>query len=330
MECEWEPDTRHLNLSVERRTNASLQVMGGITVDQPISNNASENKLLITNAGHSKTYDWSLSTAENFSHDEMEFVGPFADIRAQLDHTYHTNFMPARQRLQDMLIEEVRWDQGNPTSLTRYVKILLFVLETLCPQIVRVDPDFFRLRLPEWSEYASRNYETAGKLTHRECGYCVEIAQEAALQQGKTLFVDGSLRNYEWYSRTIEDIRQRHPRHRIAIIHVEASMEVILSRASDRAKRTGRHVPESEVFDSYTMAIKTAHRLGPMVDLYTRIFNDASGPQLPEVKDSMTRPQEGMTSCARELYSCIQNSCNISVSSDELHMEGSHVISNIK
>mmetsp|Transcript_42560 Transcript_42560/g.134018 ORF Transcript_42560/g.134018 Transcript_42560/m.134018 type:complete len:320 (-) Transcript_42560:181-1140(-) len=319
--------------------------MGGITVDQPISNNASENKLLITNAGHSKTYDWSLSTAENFSHDEMEFVGPFADIRAQLDHTYHTNFMPARQRLQDMLIEEVL-QKPSTTQLTHPWIIFTcgamgsgksYVIDKICQNpafrlgdIVRVDPDFFRLRLPEWSEYASRNYETAGKLTHRECGYCVEIAQEAALQQGKTLFVDGSLRNYEWYSRTIEDIRQRHPRHRIAIIHVEASMEVILSRASDRAKRTGRHVPESEVFDSYTMAIKTAHRLGPMVDLYTRIFNDASGPQLPEVKDSMTRPQEGMTSCARELYSCIQNSCNISVSSDELHMEGSHVISNIK
>ena len=31
----------------------------------------------------------------------------------------------------------------------------------------------------------------AGRLTHKECGLCVEIAQEAALLQRKHVWVDG-------------------------------------------------------------------------------------------------------------------------------------------
>eukprot|EP00960_Hanusia_phi_P055885 763088-Hanusia_phi.AAC.9 len=53
--------------------------------------------------------------------------------------------------------------------------------------------------------------------------------------------------------RVLSSIRITDPLHK-------ASIDVILSRASDRAMRTGRHVPQNEVFDSYTMAVKTAHR----------------------------------------------------------------------
>ena len=34
-------------------------------------------------------------------------------------------------------------------------------------------------------------------LTHREAGYCLEIAQEAALQARKHVWVDSSLRDHQ-------------------------------------------------------------------------------------------------------------------------------------
>eukprot|EP00960_Hanusia_phi_P055886 763088-Hanusia_phi.AAC.10 len=75
--------------------------MGGITEQEQIHGNVSGEKPLIKDDGSSKGYDWALSTAENYSHHEMEFVGPFADIR---------------QRLQDRLIEEVL-DKPSTTQL---------------------------------------------------------------------------------------------------------------------------------------------------------------------------------------------------------------------
>ena len=45
------------------------------------------------------------------------------------------------------------------------------------PNIVQIDPDVFRTRLPEWQGYIQNCFKSAGQRTHKESGYCVEIAQ---------------------------------------------------------------------------------------------------------------------------------------------------------
>lgn len=67
------------------------------------------------------------------------------------------------------------------------------------------------------------------------------------MRQLKHVWIDGSLRDGEWYLRAFREIRQRHPQYKIAIIHVQAREDVVLQRVAQRAEQTGRHVPKAEV-----------------------------------------------------------------------------------
>lgn len=100
---------------------------------------------------------------------------------------------------------------------------------------VSVDPDQIRRYLPEYHLYLDSNPELAGELTHKEAGYIQEILTLAALQAGKNVMVDGSLRNAEWYATYFERLRTDFRMLRIAIIHVTAPREAIFHRAAVRS-----------------------------------------------------------------------------------------------
>ena len=97
------------------------------------------------------------------------------------------------------------------------------VMDWLCergvlPLMVPIDADLFKAALPEWAGYVSRDPLTAGFHTRRESGYLVELAQEASLRARQHVWVDGSLRDGEWYQQVFARIRARHPAYRIAIL----------------------------------------------------------------------------------------------------------------
>ena len=64
---------------------------------------------------------------------------------------------------------------------------------------VIVDPDEIRHRLPEFHMYVEENPELAGSMTRKEAGFIAEILTLAALQAGKNVLQDGSLRDSDWY-----------------------------------------------------------------------------------------------------------------------------------
>ena len=83
-------------------------------------------------------------------------------------------------------------------------------------QIVHLDPDMFKTHFPEWQGYLDR--DVRGRLgTRRESGYLVEIAQQAAMAARKHVWVDGSLRDGEWYASELQRLREAHPGYRLAI-----------------------------------------------------------------------------------------------------------------
>jgi Zeta toxin len=77
-----------------------------------------------------------------------------------------------------------------------------------------------------------------------------QIAQEATMRLNKNVWVDGSLRDAEWYDRVFKQIRSQHPHYSIAIIYVYASAETVFARARKRGEETGRFVAEEEILDS--------------------------------------------------------------------------------
>lgn len=52
-------------------------------------------------------YDWNVSTEDNYRSDTLKFHGTFRFIRQRLDRSYHSNYSPNRQSIQDSIIESM-------------------------------------------------------------------------------------------------------------------------------------------------------------------------------------------------------------------------------
>jgi len=117
----------------------------------------------------------------------------------------------------------------------------------------------------------------------------VKIAQEAALRKRKNGWIDGSLRDGAWYSRAFDDLRRSHPEYRIAIFHVFVPWELVKSRATSRAEKTGRVVPEAELLASFEQVPLSIQQLAPLADFVAHIDN-SDRPRLAR----MLAPVEGL------------------------------------
>ena len=71
----------------------------------------------------------------------------------------------------------------------------------------------------------------AGELTRKEAGYVAEILTAAALQSGKNALVDGSLRDWKWYTEYFQKLKEEYGNLSLAILHVLAPREAVFERA---------------------------------------------------------------------------------------------------
>mmetsp|Transcript_20042 Transcript_20042/g.47142 ORF Transcript_20042/g.47142 Transcript_20042/m.47142 type:complete len:442 (+) Transcript_20042:88-1413(+) len=235
----------------------------------------------------SPNYDYTVPT--HLAHrapEGREVVGRFASIREGLDFDYHGCYTVERQKLQDVVIGDAA---GTGTQKESPWAIFTagamgagkgHVMDWLCeqgyfplPDVVTIDMDRFRCELPEWGGYLERNPGTAGYMTHRESGYMMEIAQVAAMDTRKNVWIDGSLRDSTWYSQVFQRMRRDWPHYRIAIFHVMAPWEAVVARAESRAKKTGREVPEVELRASFEQVPSSVECLEPLADFTAHIEN---------------------------------------------------------
>jgi predicted kinase len=153
---------------------------------------------------------------------------------------------------------------------------------------VRVDVDGFREQLPEWPLYLSdAGSDAAGALTQRESGYLAELAQELALNLGRSVLVDGSLRDVEWFRGVFGDIRARYPHYRIAILHVTASWETVKARAAARAAAVGRAVPQDQLWEAFETVPTSVAHLAPYADLAVELCNETEATVVRLVMDGL-------------------------------------------
>jgi len=251
---------------------------------------------------HVSSYDWSRSTQQN--HQALGGASmhtqQFGHIRAALDAGYHGHYSLERQAVQDRLIAGVL--KGIASQVAPWVIFTAGAMgvgksrtmkwlhdSQILPldAIVHVDPDEFKVSLPEWDEYCRRDPMTAGFHTRQESGLCCEIAQEAALQERKHIWVDGSLRDLGWYRHVFESIARRYPEYQIAIIHVVADEQIVFDRAKERAEATGRHVPEQEIRDSLKRVPAAVEGLTPLARIVAVIDNGSAAgePKLVQWRD---------------------------------------------
>lgn len=239
-------------------------------------------------------YDFTKTTCDVYANpNTKDFCGPYASIRAERDYSYHVNFTRARQAWQDSLIDGIvsrSEPQTNPWvvytcgpmgagkgyALSWMSKQGYFPLENL----VHIDPDYFKSVMPEWEGYIKADDVTAGSKCHKESCYIQEIAQEVALRRNQNMWVDGSLRDAQWFVKVFDDIRKRFSHYKIAIFHVYASEKIVRERIAKRGLETGRVVPEVLIVESLAAPDHSLSLLTPKVDFLARINNESREPIL--------------------------------------------------
>lgn len=242
-------------------------------------------------------YNYDKPTCENYAASGLEFSPPFTverqggDPPQKRDYGYHSNYTLERQAWQDDVIgltitrhtpQPRPWivftcgamGCGKGFTFKRMSEYGHFPIE----DIVRIDPDYFKVLMPEWNGYLQQGQD-AGTMTHRESAYLQEICQEAALRRRQNTWVDGSLRDVAWFSRVFDDIRMRFPHYRIGIIHVHASEKAVRERVREREARTGRSVPEELLQNSLQAPSQALFELGSKCDWVARVDNEVT-PQL--------------------------------------------------
>jgi predicted ABC-type ATPase len=238
-------------------------------------------------------YDFKLPSSANYRMDTREFTEEFAHLRRGIDYAYHNNYTMERQRWQDEVIKStiVRSSEqpapwlvftcgpmgvGKGYCMNWMSQHGFFPLEN----IVHVDPDAFKLMMPEWPKYVKQSGQEAGTLCHMESSMMMEIAQWAAMDRRQNVWIDGSLRNASFYAQVFEDIRVRYPHYKISIMYIYAGEAIIRERIKVRAERTGRNVPESLIQASLGAMDKALNLLTPLCDFVARINNSGTIPVL--------------------------------------------------
>ena len=226
-------------------------------VSEEESNDILSSLLRKTSRGrkHQRSFSVLISSEENNSVDNRDFYGKYSHIRKTLDYDYHCNYTFERQMLQDAIITDmldasIITDPDGKQGTVPTQPWIVFTagamgagkshtMNTLVANgrfpltaFVVVDPDEIRRLLPEFHVYIEENAELAGELTRKEAGYIAEVLTLAALQAGKNVLQDGSLRDAVWYKRYFERLREEFPHLRQAILHVTAPREAIFQRAA--------------------------------------------------------------------------------------------------
>lgn len=262
----------------------------------------------------SRSYNWSLSTEENFRSQESQvFYGKFKHIRQRLDYKYHAHYSGTRQLMQDSIIESLLFAGYEfPDSAKEHTEqVRHFIIFTAgcmgagkthtirelssngkfpVKVFISVDPDEIRRLLPEYSSYIAENAETAGELTRKEAGMIAEILTEAALEKGRNVLVDGSLRDAAWYKNYFEHLRQSYPKLSLGIVHVTAPVEDIHVRVQQRAKSTGRIIPSNVLEECMEQVPRSVSLLRDHVDLFLEVHNaTVSNSTKPEIIEQCLR-----------------------------------------
>ena len=211
----------------------------------------------------------SSSSSNTNNNNNSLLVGRFAAFRRQLDYSYHSVYTAKRQELQDTILsgllekakqgqkdlcgdddgddddaEEIqRWAVFTAGVMgagkTHTIELLSHKKRFPLQSFVWVDPDQIRHCLPEFDYLVRYNAAQAGDRTRKEAGMLSEILTLAALEQGQSVLVDGSLRDVAWYQAYFDELRNKYPGIKIAILHVTAPRQAVLERAAVRTTSAG-------------------------------------------------------------------------------------------
>lgn len=150
------------------------------------------------------------------------------------------------------------------------------------------DCDDIKSQLPEYEHFKSQDVESAAYRVHEES---MDIAMEALdelIKHKKNLMFDGTMKSIGKYTRIIDNLHKAG--YHIQIVGTDVPVEVAIQRSNQRAKQTGRKVPEGIIRGSHGGFAATFPELIDKVDSYSLYDNSGNYPVLIQDESKVYRP----------------------------------------
>lgn len=186
-------------------------------------------------------------------------MSKFTAARQELDATYHTK--PYDLVVHDSILK------GCLSNVTVSARPIIhftcgaygagksrWITKHIAKTDVWVDPDDIRHQLPNIQALIKDNPWSAGELTNREVGYLSETLIRYALSQNYTIYADGSMCDYAWYTLFLQEIQTRYPQYMVRVYYFEVPWVTLLERVWQRAESTKRCIPLSRLRQAYEQA----------------------------------------------------------------------------
>jgi Zeta toxin len=208
--------------------------------------------------------------------------------RQTIDQAWHDTYSGERVALQNQWVlsraEEYR-SVENPRLIftagamgsgkTHSLRALSHNIALDIQNTLIIDPDKFKEMIPEYTDYKRNNPERAGTLVHRESALLSELTLEYALHYRLNIVVDGSLKDWKWYQEEFQRIRETYAAYRsIELFYVQADWDIVLNRANDRGKITGRMIRPEVLRAVYDTAPFSVENLAGYVDVVYEVDNN--------------------------------------------------------
>jgi len=211
-------------------------------------------------------------------------IGEYSETRKIMDYNYYSRYSPERVMLQDSIINRLL----TPKKQSKNKPYIIYtcgpmgagkshtIKELITDDHLYIDPDMIKSLLPECKQFTEQYPDKASTLLHKESVFISLMLEYKALKSNINIIVDGTLRDYSWYTDHIQELRNKHPNYIIGIYKVEASLNLVKERCVKRAKITGRIIPMEFIETVYNMIDNSFNILKHKVDFYKIIDNNVN------------------------------------------------------
>lgn len=160
---------------------------------------------------------------------------------------------------------------SGKTTLRKYIEN---ELKEKSINITVVDFDEIKKYIPEYNDYIKNDSDQAATLVHKE-SYDIGMLLLNKLMKCKKSFVfEGTMARTNKYKFLASKLKQLG--YEIVVYIVDVPLQVAIVRAAERAKITGRNVPEKVINNTHQLVPKTFLAIKDIVDSYYIYDNQTS------------------------------------------------------
>lgn len=231
-----------------------------------------------------------------------------SDGTTQTKDFYKTTkgYTPERQKLHKKIIQDIVNSASSPKNGEKPIAVLMgggsasgkgtirsaLVIPKYQAAGVSLgisDCDDIKSQLPEYEHFQKQNMESAAYRVHEESMDIAMDALDELIKNNKNLMFDGTMKSIGKYSKIIDKLHKAG--YQIQIVGADVPVDIAIQRSEQRAKQTGRKVPEGIIRGSHGGFASTYPELLDKVDSYSLYDNSGSSPVLIQDETGVYKPE---------------------------------------